>query len=154
MELEANLVVAWLAAWAGSKARRAAGRFDAEVDRALDVGLDRLHGAVSAKLGDSTELDDLVREAGDRDGVGVEELTRQQVELAIHAAARDDPAFAEDLAEQVAELKAFAAGVVAMGDGSVAVGGSVHVRAEEGSAAALRMGGVHLGPPGRARGPR
>jgi hypothetical protein len=52
-------------------------------------------------------------------------------------------------ASQLRELIALAqsAGGVAAGDGGISIGGNVDMRAEGGSAAALRMGKVNIGNP-------
>jgi hypothetical protein len=69
------------------KARRVGGQLDAEADEMIDAGLDRLHEVVSAKMGRHPVPQELVEEAGSGTGQ-VSELTRQQVELALMAAAR------------------------------------------------------------------
>ena len=46
-----ELVVGYLIGWAVRKARRVAGRADAEVDPVLDAGMERLHQVVAARLG-------------------------------------------------------------------------------------------------------
>jgi hypothetical protein len=101
-----ELVVGWLAAWAWGKARRVAGRADAEVDRALDAGMDRLHELVSGKLGDDPALARLEDEAGqDLEAVSASPRTRQRVELALAEAVESDTDFAARLAELVAQLR-------------------------------------------------
>jgi hypothetical protein len=85
--IEASVVAGYVIAWAVRKARRAAGRVDAEVDAVIDAGLDKLHDVVAAKLGAHPALDDLTEESASGEGQ-VSELTRQQVELAVTAAAR------------------------------------------------------------------
>jgi hypothetical protein len=52
-------------------------------------------------------------------------------------------------ADELRDLLAFAGGAAAIGQGAVAVGGDVSIRAETGGAAAWRMGNVQTGqPPG------
>ena len=46
-----ELVAGYLVAWAVRKARRAGQRLDEETDEIMDAGLDRLHEAITAKLG-------------------------------------------------------------------------------------------------------
>ena len=63
-----------------------------------------------------------------------------------------EPLTADDrieVASQLRELIALAqsAGGVAAGDGGISIGGNVDMRAEGGSAAALRMGTVNIGNP-------
>ena len=70
----------------------------------IDASLDRLHEVVSAKLTGHPVLAELVEEA-EGDGEEVSELTRQQVELALTAAARKDDAFGQAVTELVARLE-------------------------------------------------
>ncbi|MEU3464296.1 hypothetical protein ABZ721_30610 [Streptomyces sp. NPDC006733] len=105
-----ELAAGYLIAWAVRKARHVAGRLDGEVDAALDVGLDRLHGVVAAQLGEDSALRALEEEA--RDGDAVADRTRTRVMLALEDAAEKDPQFARALAdvlEQLNELKEQAA---------------------------------------------
>jgi isopropylmalate/homocitrate/citramalate synthase len=100
-----ELIVGWLAAWLWGKARRAAGRCDAGVNRAIDAGMDRLHELVSAKLGDDPALARLAEEAAQNlDTASTSVRTRQRVQLALEEAADSDPRFAAQLAEVVADL--------------------------------------------------
>ncbi|MFI9602753.1 hypothetical protein ACIHCX_23385 [Streptomyces sp. NPDC052043] len=105
MVIEAGVVAGYVIAWAVRKARRATGRLDAEADGIIDAGLDRLHTAVVDKLGAHPALDDLAEEAAADEGQ-VSELTRQQVELAVTAAARKDDTFGQQVTELVAQLQA------------------------------------------------
>ncbi|WP_432139756.1 hypothetical protein [Streptomyces sp. bgisy154] len=133
MVIEAGVVAGYVIAWAMRKARRAAGRADAEVDAAIDAGLDKLHTAVAAKLGPHPALADLAEEAATEEGQ-VSELTRQQVELAITAAARKDDAFDQAVAGLVAQLRAAeqASGVsVVAGTGSSVFTGPAHAQASD-----------------------
>lgn len=112
-----EIAVGYLFAWAVRKAKRVAGRADAEVDRTLDAAMDRLHDLVSRKLGEDPALRRLAEEAA----AGQEkptDRTRQRVQLALEEAAEQDSGFAEGLnalARAVEELQALprsAGGVV------------------------------------------
>lgn len=158
MIVEAGVIAGYVIAWAVRKARRAGGRLDAEVDVAIDAGLDKLHEAVVAKLGTHPVLADLDEETAGGQGQ-VSELTRQQVELAVTAAARKDEVFAQVVTELLAQLRASenAAGQSVIGQGGVNIAGDVGIHADHGSAAAWSMGTVNLGQvpdpsqPGRPR---
>jgi hypothetical protein len=152
--IEASVVAGYVVAWALRKTRRAASRLDAEVDAAVDAGLDRLHDAVAAKLGAHPALDELDEEAGAADGA-VSELTRQQVELAIAAAARKDEAFGAAVTELLARVREAErqAGtpIVAGGNARVFTGGG-HAEATGGGIAFGQVGGdVHVERGGRER---
>ncbi|MEU3117156.1 chromosome partitioning protein [Micromonospora chalcea] len=143
----AEIVVGYLIAWAVRKVKLIGGRLDNEVDNALSAGLDRLHDVVEDKLGGHPALAELEQEAASGE---VTDLTRQQVELAIRAAEKKDAEFARLLAEAGAELEAqpgAAAAAFAVGPGAAAAGGRVDIRADHGSAAAMTMRDVTLGPP-------
>lgn len=86
------------------KARWAAGRLDETVDAAIDAGADRLHEVVLAQVGEPVQQD-LAAQAADETGQ-VSELTRQQVELAVTAAALRDEKFALLVAELVEQVRA------------------------------------------------
>ncbi|GAA3055849.1 hypothetical protein [Streptomyces glomeratus] len=147
MVIEAGVVAGYVIAWAVRKARRAAGRMDDEVDAAIDAGLDKLHTAVAAKLGSHPALDDITEEAATEEGQ-VSELTRQQVELAITAAARKDDEFGRAVTELVAELQAAAkaSGIhVVAGAGSAVFTGDAHAQASGDGIAFGQVGGdVHV----------
>lgn len=137
MVIEAGVVAGYMIAWAVQKARRIGGRLDAETDEAVDAGLDRLHEVVVAKLGRHPVLDELDEEAGEAAaGSGqVSELTRQQVELALTAAARKDEAFGQAVTELVSRLREaeqVSGGPVIAGAGSAVFTGDSHVHAEQG----------------------
>ena len=134
MVIEAGIVAGYVIAWAVRKARRVGGRLDAEADGAIDAGLDRLHEVVAAKLGGHPVLAELEEEAA-ADAGQVSELTRQQVELALTAAARKDEAFGQAVTELVARLREaeHASGRSAVaGAGSAVFTGDAHVHAESG----------------------
>lgn len=106
MVIEAGVATWYMIAWAVRKARRAAGRLDAEVDQMIDAGLDRLHEVVTAKLAGHPVLAELVEEAqtaGDVDGISG--LTRQRIELELTAAAGKDDEFGRAVTESVARLR-------------------------------------------------
>lgn len=139
-----EIAVGYMAAWAWRKARRVAGRADAEIDTALDAGMDRLHDAVAAKLAGDRALTRLETEAGtDLDQIGVRDQTRQWLLLALQDAVENDAVFAARLDEVVAEVSALQeasgtgppAGVVASGDRSIAAGGDISGIASAGDSA-------------------
>lgn len=162
MVIEAGVVAGYVIAWAVRKVRRVGGRLDAEADGVIDASLDRLHEVVAAKLAGHPVLAELVEEAeAAGNGGGVSDLTRQQAELALAAAARKDDAFGQAVTELVARLREAeqAAGrPVITGPGSVVFTGNAEAKAESGGIAIGQVaGGVHIaqgpaGPfqPGRA----
>ncbi|MEW2518997.1 hypothetical protein [Actinacidiphila alni] len=135
-----EIAVGYLCAWLVAKARRVAGRADAEVDRGLDAGMERLHELVSGALGEDPAFR---RAAAEAESGDVSPRTRRRLVDALDEAAEQRPELAASLREA---LSAFPAAPVASGDG-IAVGGDVDIRADRGSAAALRIGDVTLGPP-------
>jgi hypothetical protein len=162
MVIEAGVVAGYVIAWAVRKAKRAGGRLDVETDGVIDAGLDRLHEVVAARLAGHPVLAELVEEAeAAGDGGVVSDLTRQQVELALAAAARKDNAFGQVVTELVARLReaerVTGTSVVAA-PGSVVFTGDVEVKAEGGGIAFGQVAGsVHVAPgsagpsqPGRA----
>ncbi|OKI07083.1 hypothetical protein AMK13_16015 [Streptomyces sp. CB02056] len=99
------MAVGYLFAWAVRKARRVAGRMDAEVDQALDAGMDRLHEVVVSRLDDEPALDWMTEEAD----AGLTEPTphtRRQLERSLGTAAAQDAAFAATLRQAVEALHA------------------------------------------------
>ena len=149
MVIEAGVVAGYLISWAVRKARRAAGRLDAEVDTVVDAGLDKLHEVVVARLGGHPALADLDDEAAGEEGQ-VSDLTRQQVELALTAAVRKDEEFGKTITDLVARLKAAEqrpAAVVAAGRHSRVITGDAQVQASNsGIAFGQVAGSVHVGP--------
>jgi hypothetical protein len=151
MVIEAGVVAGYVIAWAMRKARRAAGRLDAETDAVMDAALDRLHETVAAKIAGHPVLAELEEEASAGNGE-VSELTRQQVELALTAAARKDEAFGQavaDLLARVLDAERAIAGVT-IGPGSAVFTSSANVRADHGGIAVGQVAGdVHVdrGPP-------
>ncbi len=149
MVVEAGVIAGYMTAWAVRKARRSAGRLDAEADVVMDAALDRLHEVVADKIAGHPVLAELDEDASAGEAE-VSELTRQQVELAVTAAARRDEAFGQAVTELLARLREAeqAAGVAA---GSAVFSGSADVRADRGGIAFGQVAGdVHLdgGPPG------
>lgn len=145
MVVEAGVVAGYVIAWVVRKVRRAAGRLDAEVDTAMDAALDRLHAAVSAKLGGHPVLTEAAEEAEDGQ---VSDLTSQQVELAVIAAARKDDEFGRLVTSLVAEVRAAeqtGGTSVATGAGSTVFTGDAHVHASGSAIAFGQVGGdVHV----------
>ncbi|MBK3567378.1 hypothetical protein [Streptomyces sp. MBT62] len=99
-----EIAVGYVFAWLVAKARRVAGRADAEVDRGLDAGMDRLHELVSAKLGDDPALQRAGEEAEEGQGQP-SERTRRRLADSLEDAAERDTAFAEALKQVVAEIQ-------------------------------------------------
>src|SRR5215469_5759613 len=157
--IEAGVIAGYVIAWAVRKARRVGGRLDAEADAAIDAGLDRLHEVVAGKLAGHPVLAEVEEEAV-AGGGEVSELTRQQVELALTAAARKDEVFGQAVTELVARLREAeqAAGrAVVAGAGSAVFTGDAHAQAETGGIAFGQVAGDvnvergRVGPPGPGR---
>ncbi|MFD6822746.1 hypothetical protein ACFWC5_20555 [Streptomyces sp. NPDC060085] len=102
-----ELAVGYVVAWAVGKARRVAGRADAEVDQVLDAGMDRVHEVVAARLGTDPALEQTVSEAASEQGE-VSSRTRTRLQLALEEQTEQDPAFATALQEAVAAVQAAA----------------------------------------------
>lgn len=152
MVIEAGVAVGYVVAWALRKARRVGGRLDAEADGVIDASLDRLHEVVAAKLGGHPVLVELVEEAEEEGQVS--DLTRQQVELVLAAAARKDELFGQVVTELVGRLRTAeqaSRGVVASGEGAAVFIGGAHAEARDGGLAFGQVAGgvqVHREPPG------
>ncbi|WP_250399921.1 hypothetical protein [Streptomyces cellostaticus] len=134
-----EIAVGYAFAWLVGKARRVAGRADAEVDRGLDAGMDRLHELISAKLRDDPALQRAREEAE----AGQDELsarTRHRLELALEDAAEHDADFAAALAWVVVELQA--AGPV---DTAADTGSSLATGGGTASTGVVRPGGAGSG---------
>ncbi|MEU6455387.1 hypothetical protein [Streptomyces sp. NPDC047065] len=96
-----EVVVAHLVTRAMQRARSAGGRVNTAVDRAVDADLDRLHGAVTVKLGEDPALEQLHREAVE----GVDNpRTRKRVLLSLEEAVEQDREFARALRELTGQL--------------------------------------------------
>jgi hypothetical protein len=115
IEVVAGMAVAYLV----RKLRRVGDRADAEVDRALDAGMDSLHKAISRRLGHDQALLRLETEAAE--SAEPTELTVRRSTDAIAQAALDDPDFAGELEALVARLDELAAAA-----GQPPATGSVH----------------------------
>ncbi|MFF1615687.1 hypothetical protein ACFVYA_48825 [Amycolatopsis sp. NPDC058278] len=154
--VEASVIAGMAIAWAVRKARRAGGRVDETVDAAIDAGCDRLHEVVLAKLGEPVQQD-LAEEAGSESGQ-VSELTRQQVEMAVAAAARRDEAFARTvtgLLEQIRQAEQAAGTQVLAAPGSTVFTGDVTATAYDRATAIGQASTVHIGhQPQEEPGPR
>lgn len=145
-----ELVIGYVAAWAWRKARRLAGRADAEVDQALDTGMDRLHKLVTSKLGRDRALAELEAEAGSNLEVeSVSPQTRKRVRSALEEAVKTDPEFGARLADLVAQLREAEGSLgVVVSEHGLAAGGDVEIHAEGGSVAGgVIHGNVSLGNP-------
>ncbi|MEU1284452.1 hypothetical protein [Kitasatospora sp. NPDC005856] len=147
-----EIAVGYVFAWLVRKASRVAGRADEEVDRTLDAAMDHLHDLVSTKLGEDPALHRLAEEAEASQGEA-SDRTRQWVTFTLEDAAERDPGFREALNRAVEQVQALdsashAPGGVSAGDGGVAVGKNLNVRADHSSIAAGKIeGNVTLGNP-------
>ncbi|MGA5039960.1 hypothetical protein ACPCA8_23260 [Streptomyces capoamus] len=92
-------------AWLVRKARRVAERADAEVDQAVDAGMDRLHELVSSRLGPDPALQRAREEAG-QGRVELSERTRRELTDSLEVAAQRDEDFAAALKQLVEQLQA------------------------------------------------
>jgi hypothetical protein len=143
--VEVSVVAGMVIAWAVRKARRAAGRADETVDAAIDAGADRLHEVVLARLGVPVR-EDLAQEVASESGL-VSELTRQQVELAVAAAARRDETFAQTVTALLAQIRQAeqAAGTqVLAAPGSTVFTGAVTATAHDQATAIGQAGTVNI----------
>ena len=113
-----EIAVVYLFAWAVRKSKRVAGRADAEVDRGLDAGMDRLHELVSRKLGPDPALERALEEA-ESGQEEPSERTRNRLTASLADAAERDLDFAEALAASVAELQTAAPLSAPVGSGAV-----------------------------------
>lgn len=143
-----EVAVGFLVAWAVRKAKRVGQRADAEVDEALDAGLDRLHDFVYRRLEGDTAVRKLPAEAEQTGHVS--DRTRERVQDALRDTVAADPAFGaqlDDLVRQLQELTARSGGPTAAlaAEHGVAVAGDVSIRAEGGSVAAWQLGNVSIG---------
>lgn len=145
MVIEAAAITGYVIAWAVRKARRIAGRLDNDADAVIDGLMDQLDEVVVARLAGHPVLEELAEEAT-RDGQ-VSELTRQQVELALTAAARKDEAFGQVVTELVARLRGAgaASGPLVAGPGATIFAGDARAEASNGGIAiGQASGGVHI----------
>jgi hypothetical protein len=142
--IEAGVAAGYVIAWAIRKARRVGNRLDTEADQVIDGSLDRLHEVVANRLGGHPVLAELVEEANEAGEVS--DLTRQQMELALQAAARKDEAFGQAVMGLVAQLQEAeqARGPVASGPNSTIFTGDAHAKARDGGIAFGQVGNVYM----------
>ncbi|MER5603986.1 hypothetical protein [Streptomyces sp. NPDC002265] len=100
-----EIAVGYVCAWLVGKARRVAGRADAEVDRGLDAGMDRLHDLVSRKLDQDPALQQ-AREEADSGQEQLTERTRRRLTDSLEDAVERDEQFAAALQQLVEQLQA------------------------------------------------
>ncbi|MFJ9822755.1 hypothetical protein ACIRSU_00045 [Streptomyces sp. NPDC101160] len=99
----AEIAVGYIFAWLLRKAGRVGQRADGEVDRALEAGMDRLHEAVSRRLGEDPALQRAGQEV--REGRGeLSARTRRRLLDSLEDAAEHDGEFAALINRLVAEL--------------------------------------------------
>jgi hypothetical protein len=150
--IEAGVVAGYVIAWACRKARRVGVRLDSEADGVIDASLDRLHEVVEARLDGHPALAELVKEA-EASGE-VSEQTRQQVELALAAEAREDDDFGRtvsEIARRIQEAGRASGQTVIAGAGSAVVAGNADIRADRGGIAVGQVAGdmtISPDPPG------
>lgn len=144
MIVEAGLIAGYVVAWAVQKARRVAGRLDNEADAAIDAAMDRLDEVVTTRLAGHPVLDELAVAAAQEGQVS--DLTKEQLELAVTAAARRDEAFGTAVTELLARLQAVeqASGRVIAGPGSTVFTGTAHAEAKDGGIAIGQAGRVEI----------
>jgi hypothetical protein len=144
-----ELVAGYLVAYVVRKARRAAKGADAEVDRVIDAGLERLDTLVSCRLGEDPALKQLRQEAA---GGTANQRTIQRVQLAVEDAVETDSVFEGELQQVLVELRAAGAtpGVSAE-DHGVAAGRDLKISAKSaGIAAGVIHGSVSTANPHRS----
>ncbi|MBM9509461.1 hypothetical protein [Actinacidiphila acididurans] len=107
-----EIAVGYACAYLVRKARRAGDAADAEVDRVVDAGLERVHGLVTRALGDDPALELAGRQASGQDGVS--ERTRVRLAGALEEAVESAPDLARELEEALAAVQA-AGGVSGLG---------------------------------------
>ncbi|KUN57754.1 hypothetical protein AQJ46_45900 [Streptomyces canus] len=142
--LGVEVAVGYALAYLGQKLRRAGRHADGEVDRAVDVGMERVHALVSRALGD----DDALRRAETAGEAGeISQEARERVTLALAEAVEGDPELATALHQAVEAVQAaFAASEAAHTGDRIAITGGVTFHAD-GGVAAVRMGNVTVNPP-------
>ena len=84
-----ELVAGYLVAWGVRKLRRVGTRLDEETDEVIDAGLNRLHDAISAKLGADPALGKLEDEVSQ--GLEPSDRTLRRIQDAVEEAAEGDP---------------------------------------------------------------
>jgi hypothetical protein len=98
-----DLVAGYLVAWGVRKLRRVGTRLDEESDEVIDAGLDRLHDAITAKLGADPALGKLEDEVSQ--GLEPSDRTLRRVQDAVEGAAEDDPEFGATISALLARLE-------------------------------------------------
>jgi hypothetical protein len=147
--VEVGVVTGYVIAWAVRKARRAGGRLDDEADAVIDVGLDRLHEMVAARLTHHPVMAELVDEAEQaalNDG-NVSDETRKQLESALAVAVSQDETFEMRLAELAASVRDAqrAREQVMPCQGAAVFTGESHATADRGGIAFGQLAGpVHI----------
>ncbi|MFI0721689.1 hypothetical protein [Streptomyces sp. NPDC021224] len=143
-----DVVVALLHAWSARRSLpRRRDRREAELDAALDAGLERVHRIVAEHLSGEGALTAVEEEAAAGAAQPSPQASRT-LEAALEGAVGHDPAFAQALKEAVAAaLAEYRGSAVASGDG-IAIVGNVTIRVEgAGSVAALKTGDVTVENP-------
>jgi hypothetical protein len=121
-----ELVAGYLAAWGVRRLKSVGKRVGAEVDEAVDVGLDRLHDVIAAKLGPDPALVKLEAEVSQ--GAEPSDRTLRRVQDAVENAVEEDPGFGaviEPLLARLAETSnsaLFVSGIDLRGAKGVQVG--------------------------------
>ena len=98
-----ELVAGYLAAWGVRKLRRVGTRLDEETDEVIDAGLDRLHDAISAKLGADPALGKLEDEVSQ--GLEPSDRTLRRIQDAVEEAAEADADFGITIEALIARLE-------------------------------------------------
>ena len=98
-----ELVAGYLVAWGVRKLRRVGTRLDEETDEVIDAGLDRLHDAISAKLGADPALGKLEDEVSQ--GLEPSDRTLLRIQDAVEEAAEGDPEFGVTIEALIARLE-------------------------------------------------
>jgi hypothetical protein len=150
--LGADVAIGCVITWGIRKLRKVGSRADAEVDRALDAGMARVHDLVTTRLGGDYAVQQLQAEIES----GAEQPSKwtvRRAEIAVAEAADGDPVFAEQLQRLLAEVEQARR---AAGASAFQVFGNVEFHAEGGSVAAgVITAPVILGnPPRPETGPR
>jgi hypothetical protein len=98
-----ELVAGYLVVWGVRKLRRVGTRLDEETDEVIDAGLDRLHDAISAKLGADPALGKLEDEVSQ--GLEPSDRTLRRIQDAVEEAAEGDPEFGASIEALIARLE-------------------------------------------------
>jgi hypothetical protein len=138
-----ELIAGYLAAWAVRKVKRIGARADEEVDRVVDLAMDRLHNLVASRLGSDSAMERMRSEALTGE---VTPLTQQRVQLSLQATAESDTSFAREMNAAACALQSAqtASGTTIMLSPGAAAGtitGAVTIHAEGGSVAGWQVAG-------------